>query len=310
MMLQNQPRPLQICQKAANPNGATAEEIQESMYYCSGYIKMMMAAANNTALSTMYRCHDRIADIRSKESYRERPRCQHPMYRQHVKQLFMQAFRERDRYRQTLINPMPGNPRFFCVKDLTDEQQNIYGNTLTDTQYFEFWEGSGSMIYQKSEPFIGSLWNKYRLSMLRHNVICPELTAWGLVGETVLELAVAVWQNVMTAAYEECQKIIPLADIQKVFQPFSLERISAAWNKALVAMVPATNSCQLDEVEERNIGLGIEQLMELWLAPEVPYDSLIKACEDYEEDVFASKGQAKKAIRELINARNEATENK
>jgi len=307
MLLQTQQKPLPVCEMAANPDGLTLDDINQRAYYCSGYVKMMMATVNNTALSGIYLCHDRIADIRSQESYRERPRSPHPKYRQRVKQLFMQAFKERDRYRSRLLNPLPGEVRFFSVKDLTDEQRRAYGQSLTDTQYFEFWEAAGSLVYQKSEPLIGSLWNKFRLALQQHGVQYPDIVAWGLVGSTLLELAVVEWDKVMHAVHEECN-VVPLSVVKRIYQPFNLGRVSEIWHRAVAEMAPEVASGNLSEIEERNIVLGVEQLVELWEAVENPYDSLIKACEDYGEDVFATKGQVKKAIRELTEARNETTE--
>jgi hypothetical protein len=52
--------------------------------------------------------------------------------------------------------------------------------------------------------------------------------------------------------------------------------------------------------------MGVQQLMELWISPDLPFDSTIKAVEDFSDDIFSTPGHAKKAIRELADMRNAA----
>ena len=57
-------------------------------------------------------------------------------------------------------------------------------------------------------------------------------------------------------------------------------------------------------MEERNIDLGLEQLMEAWLDPELLYSSASGAVEDFNE-IFASKGFVKKVQREIAEVQAE-----
>lgn len=290
---------------AKNPKGMTIGELEHRVAQCSGFVKLMTGVANNAALMIMYDCHNKIADVRDKDSYNDRPWHPHPMYRQRVKHLYMQVFRERDRYRSALKNPRPDATRFFSLSDMPDSARKKYG-AVTDAQYFEFWEGTGALAYQKSQPLIGSLWNKFRLSMQAHGVGDADLVAWGCVGAAVLELAVTIWQRSTRSVHDACDGILTMEQIRKIYAPFNIARISTAWRRALTEMTPETSTYDLDDQDERNVALGVEQLEELWVNPELPFDATIQAVEDFSDDIFRTKGYAKKAMRELSEMRNEA----
>lgn len=294
-------------QMAHNPKGMTEEELQKRVAQVSGFVKLMCGVANNAALAIMLQCLNKIADKRSKESYEEEPWHPHPRYKQKVKQLFNDALRERDLYRRHLLHASSQGIRFFHLGDMPQEARRKYG-VLTDAQYFEFWECTGSLAYQKSQPLIGSLWNKFRLSMLNHKVPYPETVAWGLVGANMLELAVVVWQRAMKSAHEAFDGVLTEEFVKRLYHPFSLEKVSQRWQQALELMAPETKGYTLDTVEERNIALGVEQIMELWISPDLPFDSTIQAVDDFSDDIFASRDHAKKAMRELTELRNSAIE--
>ena len=299
------PKHINYLALARNPKGMTIDEIELLMAQCAGFVKMMTGAANNAALVVMMDCLNKIADVRPKEEYMVRPCSPHPKYKHQVKRDFARALDEYKRYRTNLIQPAPGTVKFFRFQDMPAEARRKYG-VVTDAQYFEFWEATGALVYQKSQPLIGSLWNKFRLSMQAHGVPCADLVAWGLVGETVLKLAVNIFERTMCSVHAACEGLLSESQIFQVYAPFSLERISAAWQRALVALAPETDAYSLDEAEERNVALGVEQLEELWTSTDLPFDATIKAVYDYSDEIFATKGFAKKAVRELTEMRNDA----
>jgi hypothetical protein len=73
----------------------------------------------------------------------------------------------------------------------------------------------------------------------------------------------------------------------------------------LLLLAPECDAYKLDGDEEHNIAFGLAQLRELWTSPELNYDSTIRAVEDFDEDVFRTRGEAKKARRELTEMRND-----
>lgn len=54
----------------------------------------------------------------------------------------------------------------------------------------------------------------------------------------------------------------------------------------------------LEPMEERNIALGIQQLHEAWSDPRLLYGSAMTATVDF-DDIFRTKGENKKALREI-----------
>jgi len=293
--------------QAANPKGITTQQLEQTVAQVAGFVKMMTGVANNAAIGIMLDCLDKIADVRSKDSYAERPRNPHPRYKQRVRQLFNQALQEKDQYRRRLMYPGEHGTRFFRVNDMPDEARRKYG-VINDKTYFEFWEGTGTLAYQKSQPLVGSLWNKFRLSLQQHGVPNAEQVAWGLVGANVLELAVVVWQRAMKSAHEAFEGLLTMDYVEQLYRPFSLHCVSLKWRQALSLLAPEVNTYSLDSLEERNIEMGVQQLMELWISPDLPFDSTIKAVEDFSDDIFSTPGHAKKAMRELADMRNKAVE--
>jgi len=300
-----QPARNYVGEAAMRTVGMSREELEQRIAQISGFVKMMTGVANNAALAIMSDALDKITDKRSKESYLEQPRRPHPRYRQKVKQLFSKALSERDNYRRNLLYPGEQSLRFFRLSDMPEESRRRY-NVMTDAQYFEFWEGTGALAYQKSQPLIGSLHNKFRLSLERHNVPCAVQVAWGLVAANVLELAVVIWQRAMRSAHGALDGILKQDVLEQFYQPFSLRNVSLRWQQALTQLAPETSGYKLDSDEERNIQLGVEQLMELWVSPDLPFDSTIHAVEGFSDDIFATKGFAKKTMRELAEMRNKA----
>jgi hypothetical protein len=275
-----------------NPHGMTVEQLEQRVAQCAGFVKMMTGVANNAAIAIARDCHDKLR--------------KHPKYKHKVKQLFKTAIIDEYRhYRCNLKHPRPDMICFFNLSDMPESARKKYG-AVTNDQYFEFWEGTGVLAYQKSQPLIGSLWNKFRLSMMRIGVSHPEIVAWGCVGASVLELSLFVWERVMRSTYEALDGVLTMDQVERIYRPFKMERVSLAWRKALQELAPELNHYTVDEAEERNVALGVEQLSQLWISTDLPFDATIAAVKDFADDIFSTKGHAKKAMAELKQMRNDA----
>jgi len=294
-----------LMQTVRNPNRLTVKDLEERVLRCSGFVKMMCGVSNNAALLIMMDCLNKIADVRSKESYKMKPYRPHPKYKHAVKEAFRRVLDEKRNYRNALLYASGHPIRFFHVASMPEETRKLYAN-LTDKEYFEFWEGTGAQAYQKSQVLIGSLHNKFRLSMLNQNVQNEDLVAWGLVGATVLELAITIYDDTVRYVFEACEGLIDMQALNSFFDPFSLRRVSRAWQNALTLMAPETRDYSLNCVDERNAALGVIQLQELWGSPDMPYDAVIAAVKDFQEDIFSKKSYAKKMIRDLTKMKNNA----
>ena len=289
---------LSLISRANNPTGMTVAEVERDIMQCSGFVKMMCGVANNCAYYVMMdaldhiRKHPRYADKKIRRLFEGKPNSVLDFYK---------------RYRNRLRWPMGDDIRFFHIKDLTEEARRKYGVPITDEQYFEFWEATGGLAYQKSRPWITSLWNKFRLSLLQHDVPYPDITAWGLVGSSVLELAVETWDRTMRSVCEAVP-VLPVNTINSIYAPFNMQQVATAWHKACRALAPETENYHLEETEEKNIVVGLNQLRELWVSPDLPFDATIAAVEDFRDEIFRSSRQANKSIKELKEMRTAAIE--
>lgn len=286
------------------PRQMTSEEYQQlemDFARCSGFVKMMTGVANNVTLAVMRQALNKIADVRDKDSYRQRAKSPHPGYRQKCKMLFGQAFREVTAYRSRLQYPAPGALRFFHVDDMPEEARKRYG-AMTDREYFEFWEGTGGAAYQKSTPMLMNLWNKYRKSFLDNGVTAADQTAWGILALTCLELTKDTFERSVRTVIETVGDRLRDDFVISCYKPFSLEHVAGLWQQAVIVMSPETETYKLSDLDERNIEYGIQQLRELWISPDLTFSSTKQAVEDYGE-LFRSVRERKKSLRELEELR-------
>ena len=142
---------------------------------------------------------------------------------------------------------------------------------------------------------------------MKHGVPCPDRTAWGLVGSSVLELAVETWERSMHSVHEAVP-VLPVKTINSIYAPFNMQQVATAWHKACRALAPETENYHLEETEEKNIAIGLNQLRELLISPDLPFDATIAAVEDYQDEIFRSTRQARKSIQELKEMRTAAIE--
>ena len=191
--------------------------------------------------------------------------------------------------------------RMFHVADMTEDVRRKYGD-ISDAEYYEFWKGVGGVAYAKTQPHITSLWNKYRVSLIKHDVKDAEHVAWVMTAQAAIDLSLAMYESAM----KECETGMNLHRklLDGIFGQFSLKTVSKDWMRAMMLLAPETDNYQLDSTEERNIDLGLQQLMEAWLDPELLYSSASGAVDDYEE-IFATKGFVKKVQREIAEVRAE-----
>jgi hypothetical protein len=216
---------------------------------------------------------------------------------------FKRAINDFNAYERNLLTT-PVN-RMFHMADMSDEVRRKYGD-ISDAEFYEFWKGVGGVAYAKTKPMITSLWNKYRLSLQQHGIKDAEHIGWVMTAQAALDLAGAMYESAM----KECETGygLPRRLLNQVFGQFSLRQVSNAWMKALILLTPETEPLKLDTVEEKNIDLGLQQLMEAWMEPELLYSSTSETVQEY-DDIFATKGFQKKVLREIEDVKAETLAN-
>ena len=250
-------------------------------------VKLVTGVANNAAILVMLDAHDKVK--------------QHPRYRHAVKRAFRDALEARHAYERQLL--YTDTNRFFHVADMTADSRKIYGADLTDQQYFEFWQSLAGPVYTKSRPFITSLWNKYRLSLINHGIAYPDLLAWPMVATACLRLAEKIFRNILEQIIADYE--LPRLLVGRIFHDFSLETVCYAWQKAMILL--DDTRYELDETENKNISVGIQQIIEIWANPANYYDSTTATIQDFEE-IFRTRGEMKKALRNVSEVREAVAE--
>ena len=267
------------------------EEIERALANAAGIFKLVCGVGNNAAWVVMMEGYDHA---RRCKAFRRSQKGGHS-----VGWYFKRAINDFNAYERNLL--ITQTNRMFHVADMTDNIRRKYGD-ISDDEYYEFWKGVGCVAYAKTKPLITSLVNKYRVSLVQHGVKDAEHVAWVMTAQAALDLAGAMYESAM----KECEKGLELHRkvLDMVFSQFSLKTISKDWMRALMMLAPETDPIKLSDVEERNIDLGLQQLMEAWLDPELLYSSASGAVDDYEE-IFASKGFVKKVQREIAEVKAE-----
>ena len=267
------------------------EEIVKAASNAAAIFKLVCGVGNNAAWLVMLDAYDHAKRCKA---FRRSLRGGHM-----VGWYFKKAVNDFKDYERQLLTT--GKNRMFHVADMTEDVRRKYGD-ISDAEYYEFWKGVGGVAYAKTQPHITSLWNKYRVSLIKHDVKDAEHVAWVMTAQAAIDLSLAMYESAM----KECETGMNLHRqlLDGIFGQFSLKTVSKDWMRALMLLAPETDNYQLDSTEERNIDLGLQQLMEAWLDPELLYSSASGAVDDYEE-IFATKGFVKKVQREIAEVRAE-----
>ena len=263
------------------------DKIAHDLANAASMVKLVTGTAGNAAILVMMHAMDQVR--------------KHPRYKHGVKHAFKQAQETRQHYERQLLHAEYN--RFFRVADMTEGSRKTYGKDFTDQQYFEFWQSMGGPIYTKSWPFLTSLWNKYRLSLLNHGIQHPDIVAWPMVAMSCLQLAQKMYQRTIEEIIDIYQ--LPRRLVVNVFRDFDLGNIIKAWYKAVDTL--DSTHYQLEETEDKNIAVGLEQLVDCWKDPDTLYDTVMKVIPDYDE-IFRTKGEMKKALRNIADVREATNE--
>ena len=261
------------------------EELIDKMVNASSLVKLICGIGNNAAWMVALKSLDHARKCRR--------------YRGSVKHLFKRCVTLYHDYERRLI--YASENRMFHLADMTPNIRKKYGN-ITDRQYYELWSQTGIEAYTRTMPLLTSLWNKYRLSLIKHHVEDAEHVAWVMTAMAALELAVRLYNEAVT----QCQKRLNIQRslLDKVFGQFSLAGINKTWMEAMKALAPDTDGYDLDDIEARNIEMGLQQLCENWVNTDLMFDSTMAAVEEFGE-VFRTKGEQKKAMREIAEVKAE-----
>lgn len=263
-------------------------KVLEAIPVIAEFMKTSVGVINNASWLICLDAHDAIQ--------------QHPAYRERCKRAYKDAIDRFHRYERTLVHAQVN--RLFHVDDLPEDKRKQYGD-ITDRDYYEMWASSGSMAYMKTKPLITSLWNKYRVSLISHKVPHADLMAWPMAAMCTLKLAVKAYNSGVQGVCNTWK--LPKRVVDGVFGQLSLEQVAKSWANALMLTSPEVMDYDLDEIEERNIMLGIHQLEMEWTSPDILLGSIYKAVKDYGEN-FSDKAAHRSAMKRILEIKKGATE--
>lgn len=261
-------------------HGSTEDMIQQ-VGKASAVIKTMCGIGNNAAWSC---CLEALDHIRT-----------HPNYRQRVKQGFKQAMEAFRAYERRLLYDQEAS--LFQIDEMAPEYRKRYGN-ITDRQYYDYWCSTGATVYMQRHRWVTSLWNKYRLSLINHHVKNEDSLAWGMTACSTLRLAEAVYNHVIDVCVADYGVPSPL--LKAIFGPLNIHAIGDKWDAALDMLEPVRYT--LEDIEQKNIQAGLDQLLEEWTSVATMCDALTESTEAFDE-VFRTKGEQKKALRQIAEMR-------
>lgn len=265
------------------------EELISKMSSAASVVKLICGVGNNAAWLVMLKGYDHAKQCRR--------------FHGAVKRGFNRCLEMFHAYERNLV--FAQSNRMFHLADMTPDIRKRYGD-ITDRDYYDMWAGLGASAYERTKLLLTSLQHKYNKSLESHGVKDATHVAWLLVTAACLDLASQLYDR----AINQCitQIGIPRKIVEHVFKQFSLEQISKRWVESMKAIAPDTVGYELDKVESRNIELGLEDLLRQWMDPNFLYKSTFNTIEDYGE-MFRTKGEHKKALREIAEIQNETNKN-
>lgn len=266
----------------------TKEDLELRFGRASSVMKLVTGVGNNAAWMVVLDAYDQVKKHRN---------WKHQLKGGHtVKGYYKQAISTFHSYEKQLI--YTNTNRFFHVADMPEQTRRTYAANLTDRQYYDMWASIGGAAYQKTRPLITSLWNKYRLSLIQHDIEQPDIMAWAMTATAALEMACTLYDMAIDDIVEGYE--LPRKLCQRVFKDFNLRTVTKLWEDAMNATDPKTDTYELTDLENRNIEHGLKQLGDAWLSLHTLYQSTAETLADYDE-VFRTKGFQKKALRSIAD---------
>lgn len=262
----------------------------QAVVQASFLVKLVDGCANNAAWAACLDAYEYLKPL--------------PRFRQQVKggdtagYGYQRCFKALKEYQRNLI--YASDNRFFHVADMTGDTRNFYAKDMTDEQYYDFWASFGFKAYQDNRPFLTCLVNKLRLAYEKGNVKHAEAAAWSMGAYMSLSVA--------TECHADAVKVVAnqwggrLAEWQRLFKAFDLSPVEKLWGDAHRDFFPELATLEFDDDEFQNIKLSFNQWAERLVRGKTLVQSRIDTVRDFADDIFHTKGYAKKAIKELSDS--------
>lgn len=268
-------------------------DLPKALASAAGLMKELMGVANNAAWLIALDARDKLRVL---PNWNQQVRGGHT-----VAQNFDRVFEAFHDYERGLI--YDEHYRFFDLHDMPERVRRMYGN-VSNREYYEFWASVGGSTYDRTKPFVTSLWNKYRISLIHGGIPDKdaETVAWGMCALACLNTAVLIYETSLDMVSNTFH--LPRQPLASCFKMFSLKDVAKLWDDACRLAAPKAFALPLSETDGKNIDVGIRQILVAWTDGDGIYDDMEKAVKECGEDVMRSRGFIQKSINEIRELRN------
>lgn len=212
---------------------------------------------------------------------------------------YKRVFKALKTYQRNLI--YASENRFFHVADMTDDARSFYSENMTDEEYYDFWASFGFKAYDTNKNFFTCLVNKLRLIYEHGGIKDAEAAAWSMGAYMGLSVASDAHSKVVMAIAEHWGG--HLKEWQWLFKAFDLTHVEKLWGDAHKDMFPELDRLEFSDFEFENINISFNQWAERLTKGNTLAKSRIDTIADFTDDIFRTKGCAKKAIKELTDSK-------
>lgn len=282
---------IKVTPHSERPTEAEYNRWAETVSQASYFVKLIDGVVNNAAWAACLDAYECIEPLKR--------------FNQQVKggdtagYGYQRALRALKQYQRNLI--YASDIRFFHVADMTGDTRNFYAKDMTDEQYYDFWASFGFKAYQDNRPFLTCLVNKLYLAYKKGNVKHADAAAWSMGAYMSMSVA--------TECHADAVKVVAnqwggrLAEWQRLFKAFDLSPVEKLWGDAHRDFFPELATLEFDSDEFQNIKLSFNQWAERLVRGKTLVQSRVATVNDFADDIFRTKGCAKKAIRELTDSK-------
>lgn len=273
------------------PSEEEYREFIDRMAKASSFVKLIDGTANNAAWAACLDAYEYIKPLRKRA----------------IRQVkgggtaldgYKRAFKALKLYQRNLI--YTENNRFFHVADMDSYTRSYYAADMTDEGYYDFWASFGFKAYQNNKNFFTCLVNKLRLVYERGGIKDAEAAAWSMGAYMSLNIASECHADVVKAMANIWGG--DHARLQRLFKPFDLSHVEKLWGDAHKDFFPELAKLEFTDLEYQNIKISFNQFAERLMKGKSLVQSRVETVADFADDIFRTKGYAKKAMRELSDS--------
>lgn len=255
-----------------------ATGINDKIVRVSGLFKTVCGIANNCAYLCVLDAMDELTA--------------HPRYKHKLKKRFTDIIEMLKMYEMRLRAG-----QLFQVKDVIEEQKSNLKESLTNADYFSYWQGLGGAAYILTTDQRNVFLYKAAKAFRAHGVEYADLYAKLLLASKMLYIACDCYKQCIQQALKDYAIHEKWSD--ECFKPLNLNAIfQKFYETATELMTP--DMVVFDGVEDKNIMLASKQLYDKFQSNDFLNDCVINCVKDFDE-VFRSKRAKNKIIREIIN---------